>query len=114
MFSLPSSAIWKSLFELLEERMPFIYYSMSRISRMRLRSAEPWPSGLKKLRCNPFCDVDEEPSSDMLSEDSLLTLMMRLILKLKENLRVMNQVSKFWKVRVRVKQVFCVLMGGKT
>jgi hypothetical protein len=68
MFSLPSYVIWKLLFELLGERMPFIYYSMLRVSSMFLRSAEPRPSGLKKLIYNPLCDVDEEPSSDMLSE----------------------------------------------
>jgi hypothetical protein len=72
MFCLPSSAIWKSLFELLEERMPFIYYGMSRVSSMLLCSAEPQPSGLKKLRHNPLRDADEEYSSEMLSEELLI------------------------------------------
>jgi hypothetical protein len=63
------SAIWKSLFELLEERLPFIYYGVSRVSSMLLCSAESRPSGLKKLRYNPLCDADEESSSDMLSEE---------------------------------------------
>jgi hypothetical protein len=69
MFCLPSSAIWKSLFELLEGRMSFIYYGVSRVSRLLLCSAKPRPSGLKKLKFNPLCDADEESSSDMLSEE---------------------------------------------
>jgi hypothetical protein len=68
MFCLPSFAFWKSL-ELLEERMPFTYYGVSRVSSMFLCSAEPRPSGLKKLKYNPLCDVNEECSSDMLSEE---------------------------------------------
>jgi hypothetical protein len=66
------SAIWKSLFELLEEPMPFIYYSMSCVSSMLLHSAEPRLSGLKKLMYNPLCGVDEESSSDMLSEEIII------------------------------------------
>jgi hypothetical protein len=65
MFCLPSSAIWKSLFELPEERTPFIYYGVSRVSSTLLRSAETWCPGLEKLSYNPLCDVDEESSSDM-------------------------------------------------
>jgi hypothetical protein len=55
--------------------MSFIY-GMSRTSSMFLCSAKPWPSGLKKLRYNPLCDVDEEYSSDMLREELILTLKM--------------------------------------
>jgi hypothetical protein len=36
---------------------------------MLLRLVEPRLSGLKKLRYNPLCDVDEESSSDMLCEE---------------------------------------------
>jgi hypothetical protein len=35
---------------------------------MLLLSTEPQPSGLRKLRYNSLCDVDEESSSAMLSE----------------------------------------------
>jgi hypothetical protein len=50
--------------------MAFIYYGVSRVSSTLLHSAEPWPSGLKKLDIiNPLCDADEESSSDMLSEE---------------------------------------------
>jgi hypothetical protein len=49
--------------------MPFIYYSVSHVSSTLLRSADPQPSGLKKLRYNTLCDPDEEFSSDMLSEE---------------------------------------------
>jgi hypothetical protein len=72
MFCLPSSAIWKSLFELLEEQMQFIYYGMSHVSSMVLHLAEPRPSEWKELRYNPLCDADEESSSDMLSEELII------------------------------------------
>jgi hypothetical protein len=49
--------------------MSFIYYDMSRVSSMLLRSTEPPPSGLKKWIYNPLCDVDEECIGDMLNEE---------------------------------------------
>jgi hypothetical protein len=59
--------------------MPFIYYGMARVSSMLLHSAEV--------------------------KNSILTLMIRLILKLKEKLQVKNRAIECRKVRVRVKQV---------
>jgi hypothetical protein len=96
MLCLPSSAIWKSLFELLEEWMPFIYtYGASHVSSMLLCLTKPRPSGLKKLRYNPLCDAEEEYSSDMLSEELVtLTLKMWLIWKFKYKLWVKNRASK--------------------
>jgi hypothetical protein len=52
--------------------MPFIHYGVPHISSMLLRSVEPQSSGLKKLRYNPLCDVDEESGSYMLSEELIM------------------------------------------
>jgi hypothetical protein len=85
----------------LKEWMQFIHYGVPHISSMFPRSVEPRPPGLKKLRYNPLCDVDEKSGSDMLSE----VLIMWIIWRLKDKLQVKNQALKCQKVRVRVKQV---------
>jgi hypothetical protein len=113
MFCLPSSAIWKTLFELLEERMPFMYYSMSHVSSMLLRSAKPQPSGLKKLRYNPLCDADEESNSEMLSEELNIDSDDEINLEI-EGDTASEELSIKMSMRVRVKQMLLMLMGGKT
>jgi hypothetical protein len=65
--------------------MPLIYYGVARVSSMLLRSAE--------------------------AKNSILTLMIRLISKLKEKLQVNNRATKCWKVRLRVKQVLLHVDG---
>jgi hypothetical protein len=49
--------------------MPFIYYWWSHVCGMVSLSRKPGPSGFKKLKHNPLCDVDEEAISDMVNEE---------------------------------------------
>jgi hypothetical protein len=86
---LPSSATWKSIFDLPEDLMQFIHYGVSCVSSMLLQSAELQLSGSKKLRYNPLCDADEESRSDILSEELITDSDDDVIIwKLKDKLRV--------------------------
>jgi hypothetical protein len=95
--------------------MPFIYYGVSHVSSTALRSSKPGPSGfkngnvipcvmwMKNLLCNDTLneelDIDSDDEMDLEIEGETVSE---------------ESSNEIWKVKMRVKQVFCILMGGKT
>jgi hypothetical protein len=77
---------------------------------MALRTGRHLPSRLKK---RIMCVEDEESTTDMLNEELDIDSDDEMNLENEEKVQVKNRALKCQKVRVRVKQALCILMGGK-
>jgi hypothetical protein len=68
----------------------------------------------EETRYNPLCDVDEESSSDMLSDELNNDYDNEIYLEIEGEPPVKNEATKCRKVRVRAKQVLLHVGGWKT
>jgi hypothetical protein len=71
-------------------------------------------SGFKKWKYNLLCDAGEESISDILSGELDIDSDDEMDLEIEGETASEESATKCRKVRMGVKQVLCMLMGGKT